>query len=406
MHNEFMAFIQDEETAATVRNWAERQGFPQDTVQNGGPDLFATFLEADAPPKLVLIDFDGQEQPIQIAARIVSLCGPAARLIAIGSANDVTLYRSMVAAGLSDYLVKPLTPEILTQTMVMAARGGPGTAPGAAKEAKNIVVIGVRGGVGTSTVAVNTSWAIAHQLKKKCALLDLDLQFGSSALALDLEPGHGLRDVVSSPQRVDSLMIAGAMVSESDHLAVLSAEESIEEIVHVDTNAISALLKELKPTYQAVIIDLPRHMLPTQKRVLATAHEIVLVTEMSLVGIRDTLRIRMTLKGLGSSARITQVAGRVGPNHPAAVDEATFAKGAQAKIDFVLPDDTKNVVAASNAGKTLGAMAPSSPLAKTIHALAVHLMGSSEDDKKKGDKKASGGLLGLFSSGSKEAPKG
>lgn len=403
MHNEFMAFVSDEETASVVRSWADKQGFPADTVRIGGPELFTTLLESDAPPKLVLIDFDKQDQPVQLAARIVSLCGPASRLVALGTANDVPLFRGMLAAGVSDYLVKPLTPELLTQTMMAAARGTGPNGTGPAKEAKNIVVIGVRGGVGASSLATNTAWLIAHEMKKKCALLDLDLQYGTSALALDIEPGHGLRDVLSSPQRVDSLMIAGALINENENFGILSAEESIEEVIHVDPNAIMALLKEIKTTYRAVFIDLPRHMVATQKRLLATAHEIILVTEMSLVGIRDTLRLRTTLKGLGSTARITQVATRIGPNRPAAVDEPTFAKGAQAKIDFILPDDHKNMVAASNAGKMLGAVAPQAPVTKVLRDLAKHLI---EDPDTKNKTKSGAGLLSsLFKGSTKEAPK-
>jgi len=400
MNNEFMAFVNDEETAQIIRGWADRQGFPSDTVEIGGADLFSTLLESDAPPKFALVDLDNQEQPVQVAARLVSLCGPSCKIVAIGSANDVKLFRGMLAAGMADYLVKPLSPELLSQTLQTVTRSG-AVGSNTPKESKNIIFIGVRGGVGTSTITTNIAWILSHEMKKKCTLLDLDLQFGTSALALDIEPGHGLRDVLSSPQRVDGLMIAGALVSESENFGILSAEESIEEVIHVDPNAIMALLKEMKQSHQAVIIDLPRHMIPTQKRILATAHEIVLVTEMSLVGIRDTLRIRTTLKELGSSARITQVASRISPGRPAAVDEATFTKGAQAKIDFVVPDDHKNTIAASNAGKMLGAMAPSAAMTKVIRQLAVHLMTSPTEQSK--IKKA--GLLGGLFKSSKEAPK-
>ncbi len=400
MHSEFMAFVSDEETAVSVREWAQKQGFPMDSVRIGSPDLFSNLLESDPPPKLAIVDFDGQLQPIQVAARLVSLCGPACHLIAVGSANDVPLYRGMLASGLSDYLVKPLTPELLTQAMLGATRerGADGTA--APKEAKSIVFLGVRGGLGTSTVATNVAWLLAHEMKKKTVLIDLDLQYGTSALALDLEPGHGLRDIVSSPQRVDGLMISGAIVPESDNLAVLSAEETIEDQIHVDPGAIAALLREMRLTYQAVVVDLPRHLAAAQKRLLATAHEIVLVTEMSLVGIRDTLRLRTMIKGLGSTARITQIATRIGPAHPAAVDEAAFAKGAGAKIDFILPDDPKNVSSASNAGKTLGTIAPHAPLTKSLRELAAHLLEQGPVKEKTEKKQAN--LFGLLFPGSKE----
>lgn len=374
MHSEFMAFVSDEPSAAAVREWAGRQGFAADSVQNGGADLFATLLEAEAPPKLVIVDVDNQTQPVQIAARLVSLCGPDSRLVAIGSANDVAIYRGMIAAGMADYLVKPLTLETLASTMTQVLHGGVNKAP-ETKEAKIVVMLGVRGGVGVSTLAVNIGWLIAHELKRKCALLDLDMQFGTSALALDLEPGRGLHDIVSSPQRVDSLMVSSALVSESDLFAVLSAEEAIDDVSHVDGSAIVALIKEMKPHYQAVVVELPRHLVSAQKRLLAAADEIVLVTESNLAGIRDTLRVRTMLKSLSATARVTILTTRIGPQRPAAVDDATFAKGAQAKIDFVIPDDHKNVTAASNAGKTLAQIAPSAPVTKVLRQLAEHLLG-------------------------------
>lgn len=386
MHTEFMAFVSNEDTAQTIRIWAEKQGFPPDTVRVGGPNLCSQMLESNPPSKLTLVDFEDIEEPAQMAAKLVGQAGSVATMIALGSENDVSLYRNLMAAGFNDYLVKPLTPEILTQTMMAAARGEVG--PGAIKDAKNIVVIGVRGGVGASTLTTNIAWLMAHKLKKKTALLDLDLQYGTSALALDVEPGHGLRDVVSSPQRVDSLMIAGALISESDDLEILSAEESIEEVVPVDPNAITALLKEMRTNYQAIIVDLPRYMLSSQKRVLASAHEIVLVTEVSLVGIRDTLRIRTLLKGLGCSARITQVTTQISAERPAAVDEATFTKGCQSRIDFIVPDDHKNLSAASNAGKMLGELVPSAPITKSLLNLAVHLLGKDEKNGVETNKKS------------------
>ena len=403
MHNEFMAFVTDEASVAVFRAWAERQGFPADSVQAGGADLFALMLESEAPPKLAFVDLENQSQPVQTVSRLVSLCGPSTRLIAFGSANDVALYRSTLAAGATDYLVKPLTPEMLMQAMTQATRGH-GATGGGAKETKIIVIMSVRGGAGASTMATNVGWLIAHEMKQKCALIDLDLQFGTTALALDLEPGHGLREIVSSPQRVDSLMVTGALVNESENLSVLSAEEAIDEFVHVDNGAVSLLLKEMRSNYRAIIIDMPRHLLATQKRLFVLAHEIVLVTEMSLAGIRDTLRVRTTLKSLGVTARVTLVAGHSGPQRPTGIDEATFAKGAQSKIDFFLPDDPKNVTTASNSGKMLGVVAKNAPLTKTLLQLAHHLMGPSAEESAKAPQ-AKGAKSGWFG-GRKQAADG
>jgi len=392
MHGEFMAFVSDDASVAVLRNFAERQGFPAASVQMGGPDMFAQMLEQTSAPKFAIVDIDGQPDPVASATRLATLCGAECKLIAIGSANDVSLYRRIVAAGLGDYLVKPLTGEVLAQAYAAALRGSGGVGgKNEAREAKIVVMIGSRGGVGATTIAVNTGWLLAHKFKLHCALLDLDLQYGTSALALDLEPGRGLRDVVTSPQRVDSLMVASSMVAASDQFSVLGAEESVEDSVLVDGTAITALIKELRGNFDFIVVDLPRHLLAGQKRLLAAAHDIVLVSELSLAGIRDTLRIKNALTSLGSTARLTVVSSRVSQLQPGQVDQAAFEKGTQIKIDFTIPEDTKSVTVAANTGKALGAVLPDAPVTKALLPLVTRLSGKNLNaaDVKKG-------LFGLF----------
>jgi pilus assembly protein CpaE len=375
MQSDFAAFSTDDATLSVLRQWAELQGHHPQAILTGGLERLSEWLESNNPPALLVIDLDGQDDIAASAAHLVSLCGQNTKIIALGTANDVKLYRQIIAAGLIDYLVKPLTADILSQALALAKKIGGSKSE--QREAKIIAVLGTRGGVGVSTIALNLGWLLAHDHHKDCMLVDLDLQFGTAALALDLEPGRGLRDVLSSPQRVDRLIIESAMAKESDHFAILSAEETVDDIIPVDSTALTALMRELTPNYHFIILDMPRAMLATQKRLLAIAHEIVLVSELSLAGIRDTLRIRAALKALGAPARITQVAGRVGPQHPSAVDEATFVKGTQAKLDFTIPEDAKSVNTASNNGKPLAAVAASTPLVKSLLVLAKHLGGES-----------------------------
>ena len=382
MHDEFMAFAADEDSIAVIRSWAERQGFPAATVQQGGPDTFAQLLETSAPPRMAIIDIDGQDDPVAAAERLKDMCGPDCKIIALGSTNDVGVYRRMMSAGLVDYLVKPLVSESFNQALSAALKGATGGKL-VTKDAKIIVFIGTRGGVGASTLAVNTAWLMAHNIGFSIALLDLDLQFGTSSLALDLEPGHGLRDIVSSPHRVDALMIASSMVNESEQFAVLGAEEAVDDVVPMDTMAVTALLKEMKGGFAYILVDLPRHHIASQKRLLATAQEIVLVTELSLAGIRDTLRIKTALKNLESFAALTVVASRTGASRAGQVNTAAFEKGAQIKIDVTIPEDHKIVGEAANSGKAVGAVSKQAPVTKAMLALAVKLGGKAPGEMKK-----------------------
>ena len=76
------------------------RAYPQATVQQGGPDHVRADAGLPAPPKMVIVDMDGQSDPVGVTARLVSLCGGDCRLIVIGSANDVALYRRVLTAAL------------------------------------------------------------------------------------------------------------------------------------------------------------------------------------------------------------------------------------------------------------------------------------------------------------------
>ncbi len=377
MYGAFMGFVLDDDSLISLRSWAERQGFPKAAVQQGGPDIFAQMLESAAPPKMAIVDIEGQADAAAVISRLANLCGGDCRLIAIGSENDIFLYRRILGAGAVDYLVKPLSQDLLNQALAAALRA-PSAGKGENMQARLTLFIGARGGVGASTIALNVGWNLSHAYNKSAALFDMDLQFGTSSLSLDLEPGRGLRDIVSSPNRVDALMIASSIMPESDKFSILCAEEAVDELAPIDGAAIDALLKEMRSNFDAILIDLPRHMLASQKRLETMADEIVLVSDLTLAGIRDTLRIKNSLNNLGCTARITVVGARTNASAAGHVSKAIFEKGIQGTVDFIIPEDPAALMAASNSGKAIGAAAPHSELARSLRRLAAYL-GNIED---------------------------
>ena len=379
-----MGFVLDDESLLSLRGWAERQGYPQATVQQGGPDMFAQLLESAAPPKMVIVDIDQQADPAAVTARLIALCGGECRLVVVGSKNDVTLYRKILNAGAIDYLVKPLSPDVLNQALAAALRGptgGPNKQ--AAKEARIIVYIGARGGIGTSAIALNTAWIMAHELDRNTALFDLDLHFGTSSLSLDIDPGRGLRDIVSSPNRVDALMIASSIMPESDKLSILGAEEAVDEVTPIDGAAIAALLKEMKSNFDVIVVDMPRTILATQKRLLTGAHEVVIISDFTLAGIRDTLRIKNAVAALGGGAHISIVGARVNASGAGQVTRAIFEKGIKGPVDALVPEDFASLTTASNSGKALGATAPRAAITKVLRELSLKLTNITEAPSEK-----------------------
>jgi pilus assembly protein CpaE len=383
MHTDFMAFVADEKAADVVRAAATKRGLPSDVVRAGGLALLGDALEAEAPPKLLLLDLDDQTDAIAAATRASNLCGPDCRIIFIGSQNDVALFRHLLQLGAADYLVKPLNEAGLLQAM----RGGSKPALAAtpekaeARHSKIALVIGMRGGLGATTLTVNLAWAMAHKLDLKVGLLDLDMQFGTTALALDREPGRGMRAALENPERLDGLLIASSMVQESEKLSILCAEEALENPLLFDGDSTLALIRPVRGDFDIMMVDLPRHHVPMQKRMLAEADHIILVCDLTLSSLRDARRMRQFLKNLRPDILPIIVANRMGDATYAAIDTATFEKNLEATIDFRLPEDIKAAKQAANLGKAIVDVAPESPLAASIMGLARMLVGRAPEAK-------------------------
>ncbi|HYH17404.1 MAG TPA: hypothetical protein VD995_02190 [Azospirillum sp.] len=384
----FLAFVADEDSFQVARAVAGEMGWSGSVVQRGGAGDVLEMLAHDLPsPKVLLVDLDGTANPFATVAKLASMAGADTRLVGLGTANDIDLYRDLISAGASDYLVKPLAPEALHHVIRQAKQTPRRAQPQEMQPGRLVVVVGVRGGVGASTVAVNTAWLLAHELKRKTALLDLDLHFGTDTLALDLEPGRGLREALETPNRLDSLLVASSMVTESDRLSVLGAEEPLEESVSFGPAALGALLEELRGTHEVVVVDMPRHLLPANRPVLGSAEQVVLVSELSLAGIRDTARMMQVIKVLGGPACVV-VASRAGGSRKPQVDQATFEKGIGAKLAHVVPDEDKTVAAATNQGKAVAQLSPASAVVKALRGLAMQMADAQPPAKK--------GLLGWF----------
>src|SRR5579862_8332941 len=241
-------------------------------------------------PRVLVIDLSDSPAPISELSAARAVGGPDMKLLVLGSVNDVGLYRDMIAAGATDYLVKPPAREQLASLFEKNTGTGGGAGLG-----QVIVFIGSRGGVGNTTAAVSTAWVLSEQRKERTALVDLDLHFGTVALKLDTDPGNGLCEALEQPSRIDSLFIERAMIKVTDNLRVLAAEAAMAEPLIVDSGAIDVLLYELRRKFRWVVVDMPRFVSPLQRVVLGAANQTILLCERSLAGLRDTIRVQTML---------------------------------------------------------------------------------------------------------------
>jgi len=368
-----VAFIVDEETRKTVQAVCQsRQN--RLVIREGGSRDALEYATKYTLPGLLIVDVSDGERPLDALLPLLAAGGESSRIIAVGTMNDVALYREMMDSGVVDYLVKPVTDRALLAAVQQAesGSGAKGSAAAGIERSRLVAVVGTRGGVGASTLATNLAWLLAEQFKRKTTLVDLDLQFGTASLAFDVEPSRGLREALEQPNRIDSLLVSSAGTKVTDRLSILAAEESHEEDVRADPTAITLLLDELGRQGDFTIVDVPLHPATYRTKVLPTTRDIIIVTDLSLAGLRDCIRLCSQAQQLSPSARLIVVASRVG-SRATGVSQREFEKALGHKIAHLLPEDAKASSSSAVSGKPLAVAAKSSRLTTALRHLAEQI---------------------------------
>ena len=381
-----LAFLADAHSREVVGRTLQ-EAFGTAAVADGGVRGALDSLRDAAPPKVLIVDIG--ERPEDLTP-LLSLCGSSmsdTRLIAIGGLNDVATYRDLIEAGATDYLVKPITETALRAALSRRQAPGLGDDRATEKRADRIVVVGAQGGVGASTIALNLAWLSAAAHEKKTILVVLDLEFGAAALALDLEPSRGLREALENPSRIDSLFASSAIVRVNDRFALMSTEETFDQGFRPDPGAIETLLRVLEESNDCVVIDLPRAAFDLRHGVFQAATRVVLVSDLSLRGLRDTARLIDIIRDAAPEVPVTVVANRTGAPQQA-ISVAEFKKTLGRNVDLQIPEEPKALAAAITAGKPLAQSAPDSKAAKALRGLAAELLRTPDeaDRAKKGPK--------------------
>jgi pilus assembly protein CpaE len=370
----FLACIGDEVTRETVSRVVSHLGALEAKVRAGDLASVRKALDPKAPPDLMLLDISGSADPVAALDEIMQLCPRSTRVLVIGSVNDVSLYRALTALGVIDYLVKPVSGEVLHDALaaLLDDRGPDG---GGALQTRVTAFLGTRGGIGTTTIAVATAWYFVHEFHQRAALIDLDLHFGTLALGLDLEPGRGLREALEHPERIDSLLLSSAMSSAGDRLKVLAGEEALDETMHFHADGFGPLFELLANDFDQLVIDLPRALDEGSRHVISNSDTFVLVTDLSLAGLRDALRIMDLAKRIGSKASPIVAASQAGAPHRGEISQREFERGLGQSVDHVISYDPKAAAAMARQGKAMPAAARTSKAAEEILTLAQRLSG-------------------------------
>lgn len=383
---QLLAFLKDEASTAAIHTLMKAQGAAYEV--HAGSIAQATKHLADHPsPEILIVEVPSAEEAPKLLDTLADVVNPATRVIVSGKIDAFSFYTWLRDIGITDYLLQPFTE---AQLKAMLAK--PAAAPAAAKEEAErtlIAVIGARGGVGTTMMAIHLAAIFAKELGMVTALFDPDPHFGSVALDFDLEANRGLTDALEKPDRVDALFLERVMVKPFANLSILSAEEVLHQPVHLHPTAAEALIGEMHALFPTIVVDLPRQMNPLSQYILAQANHTILVAEPSLLNLRDTLRIRDYLVDTLKRPAPHAIVNKMGIASKLELPMKEFAKhygeAAFAEIPYI--DEAFD---AMNKGELMLAHAKGKPLCDPLRAIAGKISGkpvASADKKSSGKAK-------------------
>src|SRR3954454_19349237 len=262
-------------------------------------------------PDLILLDvmlpkLDGY----QVATKIRSEEGNASHvpIIMLTAEQEVEQKVRGLRAGADDYLIKPFHPaELLARIKSLLARFAPKEAATRPPLGRVLAFYGAKGGVGTTTIAINAAIALHRELGRKVCLVDGNLQFGDHRVFLDLGlDKKSIVDIVTAPT-IDADLVRQVMVKHDSGVDLLLAPPSPETAELVTQEHIPVILELLRGLYDYVLIDIDKRLDDVNLGILESADTMFVVMTADLSCLKNVRLVLETIGHLGYESRKVQL---------------------------------------------------------------------------------------------------
>jgi pilus assembly protein CpaE len=336
-------------------------------LREGGLAAAVGFYQNQPTPSLVVVEsIDPAAQLLDQLGRLAEVCDPGSKVIVVGAANDIALYRELMRRGVSEYLVPPLAP-----LQLIAAITALYADPAQPFIGRQIAFCGAKGGSGASTIAHNIAHLISERMGASTVLVDLDLAFGTAGLDFNQDPLHGIADALTQPDRLDAVLMERMMARCGDHLSLFAAPATLEKDFEIATDIYEEVAHKIRATSPYVVLDLPYAWSAWKRRLLITSDDVVIVAEPDLASLRNAKNIIDLVRSTRpNDAPPRVVLNKVGlPGRPE-IPLKDFGEALGLPLSVVIGFDAKLFGQAANNGQMVDEVGPKSKQVEGLEALA------------------------------------
>lgn len=345
------------------------------TVKTGGIKEATALYGGVTSPNLIVVENNDDEARLMAALEALAVeCVTGTKVIVVGQSNDIGLYKTLMDAGVSDYLLSPLDPMALIAAVQRCFRHSDEE-----KLGRIVAFIGAKGGTGSSTIAHNVAMAMSKRTGADVLLADLDLQAGTLGLNFDVDAPQGMAEVLESTERLDDVLLRRLSVEYTDHLHLLTSRGDYSKNVDLREADVDRLLDVARSSSWHVVIDLPYLWTHWTKKILLEADEIVVTATPDLACMRNAKNmIEFLKKARPNDPPPRLVLNKVGIPKFREIKPKEFADAVSLEEHFVVPFDVPLFGTAANNGRLIAETSPQSTAGKAMVALAWRVGGTRE----------------------------
>ncbi len=323
------------------------------------------------PPDLLILELlDGEKDKTFAYINDLRRASPDTEVFLTAAQIDVEVLLEVIHAGVSEFLPQPIKPEQVEKALgqyKIRSRQRHQTTPG--EQGKIISMIGAKGGVGTTTLAVNFALTLQQVLKDRSNLLmDLNFQDGEIPLFLDMNPEHGLSDLAQK-SNFDAVFLQSLISTHPSGMSILPMGSVDADPVPLRADIMGEAGELLGSLFDFLIVDCGQRLGDINRSILERSSSIFVVSTMAAPALRrakellDAIR-KMDIIGCEVVVVFNRFTSRASPSLQ---QTEQFLKIKQAKL---IPNDYDLACRAINEGKPIVELAPRSRLSKSIRQLA------------------------------------
>ena len=385
------AFCDDQRAAEVLQYAAEdrRLSKAHVSVHMGGIAAAIAHYVDSPTPNLIIVDSALKGPALLPELDILAQsCDPGTKVVIIGRHNDVILYRELLKRGVSEYLVSPIEPMSLMES-ISNLYNNPDSDP----VGHVFAFIGAKGGVGSSTICHNAAWTLSEVLKSNVTIADLDLAFGTTGLDFNQDPVQGIAEALAAPERLDDQLLDRLLTKCSEHLSIFAAPVVLDRDYDISPESCDMVIDVVRQNVPYVAVDLPHGWSPWTKRILMQADEVIITAVPDLANLRNAKNIVDLLKtSRKNDGKPHLVLNMTNVPKRQEITLKEFEQALDIKAISVIEYDCESFSQAANNGQMIEEMNPKAKAAEKFREIA---MAMTHRKDVKAEKQASSALSAL-----------